>query len=98
MAKTALSVLAKGSVGAGGAFVPAPLSAEVIDLLRARSVAFAAGAKTVPMTSQTLKFARVSDPTFEAVTLTAHSWALIVKVRENCWKTRRTWTPSCAIN
>jgi HK97 family phage major capsid protein len=56
-------VLAEAAVGTGGAFVPTVLSAEVIDLLRARSVAFAAGARTVPMTSQTLKFARVlSDP------------------------------------
>jgi HK97 family phage major capsid protein len=56
-------VLAEASVGAGGAFVPTPLSAEVIDLLRARAVAFQAGVRTIPMTSQTLKFARVTaDP------------------------------------
>jgi HK97 family phage major capsid protein len=90
-------VLAEGSVGAGGAFVPTPLSAEVIDLLRANTAAFQAGARTIPMTSQTQKFARVtadpvggwraenasiavSDPTFDAVTLTAKSWALIVKL------------------
>jgi HK97 family phage major capsid protein len=90
-------VLGEASVGTGGAFVPSPLSAEVIDLLRARSVAFAAGCRTIPMTAQTLRFARVtadpvggwraensaiavSDPTFDNVTLTAKSWALIVKV------------------
>jgi HK97 family phage major capsid protein len=90
-------VLAEASVGAGGAFVPTVLSAEVIDLLRARSVAFQAGVRTIPMASQTLKFARVtadpvgawraenaaiavSDPTFDAVTLTAKSWALIVLI------------------
>lgn len=56
-------VLAEGSQGAGGALVPAPLAAEIIDLLRARSVAFAAGVRTIPMASQTLKFAKVlTDP------------------------------------
>ena len=55
--------LAEATIGTGGALVPAPLAAEVIDLLRARSVAFRAGARTIPMTSQTLDFARVvADP------------------------------------
>ena len=55
--------MAEASIGSGGAMVPAPLAAEVIDLLRARSVAFRAGARTVPMDSQTLRFARViADP------------------------------------
>jgi HK97 family phage major capsid protein len=56
-------VLAEATPGAGGALVPAPLAAEVIDLLRARSAAFRAGTRTVPMTAQTLKFARLTaDP------------------------------------
>jgi HK97 family phage major capsid protein len=56
-------VLAEATPGAGGALVPAPLAAQVIDLLRARSAAFRAGVRTIPMTSQTLKFARLTaDP------------------------------------
>jgi HK97 family phage major capsid protein len=53
------------SVGAGGAIVPAPLAAELIDRLRAQSVAIRAGARTVPMTASTLRIARqVNDPAF----------------------------------
>jgi HK97 family phage major capsid protein len=90
-------VLGEASIGAGGAFVPVPLAAEIIDLLRARAVAFQAGARTIPMTAQSLRFARVTadpagswraesaaiavaDPTFDNVTLTAKSWALVVKI------------------
>ncbi|MFT8247289.1 phage major capsid protein [Roseomonas sp. BN140053] len=89
-------VLAEGSIGTGGALVPTPLAAEVIDLARSSSVAFRAGARTIPMTSQTLRFARVVEdpegawrnenapivedqPAFDAVTMTAKSWALIVR-------------------
>ena len=53
--------LAEGTVGAGGALVPAPLSARVIDLARNRTVVFRAGAQTVPMTSQTLALARLTS-------------------------------------
>jgi HK97 family phage major capsid protein len=56
-------VLGQGTIGAGGALVPAPLAAQLIDRLRARSVAMEAGAQTVPMTAQTLAIARqVNDP------------------------------------
>ncbi|WP_236038982.1 phage major capsid protein [Belnapia arida] len=56
-------VMAEATQGAGGALVPAPLAAEVIDLLRARSVAFQAGVRTIPMSSQSVKFARITaDP------------------------------------
>lgn len=55
--------LAEGTTTAGGFTVPAPLAAEFIDRLRARSVVMAAGARTVPMTSQTLAIARLeTDP------------------------------------
>jgi HK97 family phage major capsid protein len=53
--------LAEGTIGAGGALVPAPLSARVIDLARNRTVVFRAGAQTVPMTSQTLALARLTS-------------------------------------
>jgi HK97 family phage major capsid protein len=53
--------LAEATVGAGGALVPAPLSARVIDLARNRTVVFRAGAQTVPMTSQTLALARLTS-------------------------------------
>jgi HK97 family phage major capsid protein len=53
--------LAEATVGAGGALVPAPRSARVIDLARNRTVVFRAGAQTVPMTSQTLALARLTS-------------------------------------
>jgi HK97 family phage major capsid protein len=53
--------LAEATVGAGGALVPAPLSARVIDLARNRTVVMKAGAQTVPMTSNTLALARLTS-------------------------------------
>ena len=53
--------LAEATVGAGGALVPSPLSARVIDLARNRTVVLRAGAQTVPMTSQTLALARLTS-------------------------------------
>jgi HK97 family phage major capsid protein len=52
--------LAEATVGAGGALVPSPLSARVIDLARNQTRVFQAGAITVPMTSQTLALARLT--------------------------------------
>jgi HK97 family phage major capsid protein len=52
--------LAESTVGAGGALVPTPLSATVIDLARNAMVTNRAGVVTVPMTSQTLKLARLT--------------------------------------
>jgi HK97 family phage major capsid protein len=52
--------LAEATVGAGGALVPAPLSARVIDLARNATRVFQAGAATVPMTAQTLALARLT--------------------------------------
>ncbi|MDQ3678641.1 MAG: phage major capsid protein [Actinomycetota bacterium] len=49
---------------AGGHMVPTPVAASVIDKARAAASVFRAGAQTVPMTSQTLKYARLtSEPT-----------------------------------
>lgn len=56
--------LSEGSNGAGGYTVPDILSASMIDRLRAQSVLTRAGARTVPLTSDTNYVARVaSDPT-----------------------------------
>jgi HK97 family phage major capsid protein len=52
--------LAEATLGAGGALVPAPLSARVIDLARNATRVFQAGGVTVPMTSQTLALARLT--------------------------------------
>jgi HK97 family phage major capsid protein len=52
--------LAEATLGAGGALVPAPLSARVIDLARNATRVFQAGAITVPMTAQTLALARLT--------------------------------------
>jgi HK97 family phage major capsid protein len=51
--------LAEGTIGAGGALVPSPLSARVIDLARNATRVFQAGAVTVPMTAQTLAIPRL---------------------------------------
>lgn len=81
---------------AGGHMVPTPVAATVIDKARAAARVFQAGAQTVPMTSQTLKYARLTaEPTpawrnegaaiadqaltFDAVTFTARTMAMLVK-------------------
>ncbi|OHB54671.1 MAG: hypothetical protein A2Y12_19115 [Planctomycetes bacterium GWF2_42_9] len=47
----------------GGFMVPEHISAEVIDLLRAKNVCIQAGARTMPMSAQTVRVCRVdSDP------------------------------------
>lgn len=56
--------MAEGAQSAGGALVPTPLASEVIDLARNQTRVVQAGARTVPMDSQTIKIARVAtDPT-----------------------------------
>lgn len=55
--------LGEASQSTGGAMVPTPLAAEVIDRLRAVLVTSRAGVRFVPMGAQTLKIARItSDP------------------------------------
>lgn len=55
--------LAEGTDSAGGYTVPTMLSAQLIDLLRANSVAIAAGARTVPLGSDNNNIAKLaSDP------------------------------------
>lgn len=55
--------LAEGSVSTGGAFLPSPLAAEVIDHARVENVAFKAGARTIPMANKTMAMVKnVSDP------------------------------------
>lgn len=51
-------VLAEGSIGTGGALLPAPLAAGIIDDMRAAAVSFQAGARTIPMSEASLTFAR----------------------------------------
>jgi HK97 family phage major capsid protein len=56
--------LSEGTDSAGGFTVPKPLSIEFIDRLRAQSTVIRAGARTVPMESDTLAIARLdTDPT-----------------------------------
>ncbi len=52
--------LSGGTLTAGGHLVPTPLSARVIDLARNATRVMQAGAVTVPMTSSTLKLARLT--------------------------------------
>ena len=50
----------------GGVLVNDELSADIIDLARAQAVLFRAGAKTIPMTSDTLKIAKIAaDPVLQ---------------------------------
>ncbi|MFS1033388.1 head maturation protease, ClpP-related [Enterococcus casseliflavus] len=51
-------VVAANRDGSGGVLIPAPLSNELINMVRAQSVLMTAGARTVPMTSSTLVFAK----------------------------------------
>lgn len=56
--------MAEGTLSAGGYAVPTPLAAGIIDRARALARVFQAGARTVPMESQTLSLARLTgDPT-----------------------------------
>jgi HK97 family phage major capsid protein len=48
------------STGGGGNLVPTPIAARVIDLMRANTVVLKMGAKTIPMSSATLKTARLT--------------------------------------
>jgi HK97 family phage major capsid protein len=56
-----LRAMVEGTPSAGGYLVPTPLSLQVIDLMRARAQVINAGAVTVPMTSATLKMARLAS-------------------------------------
>ena len=53
--------MASSPTSAGGILIPAPLAARIIDIARNRAVAFQAGVVTVPMTTATLKLARVTQ-------------------------------------
>ncbi|MGC6392016.1 MAG: phage major capsid protein [Alphaproteobacteria bacterium] len=56
--------LSEGTDSAGGYTVPTVLAAGMIDALRAESVINAAGARTIPLTSDNISIAKVaSDPT-----------------------------------
>jgi HK97 family phage major capsid protein len=66
-AERELRAMNEGTLGSGGYLVPSPLSSAIIDRVRNNAVMIRAGAKTVPMDSQTLSIARVAaangDPT-----------------------------------
>lgn len=58
------NALSEGTDSAGGFTVPDPLSLDLIDRMRAKMVTVAAGARSVPITSDTLRIARLdTDPT-----------------------------------
>lgn len=62
--ETEKRALSEGTDSAGGYTVPTPLASWFIDRLRSQSVAVRAGARTIPMDSQTLAIARLeTDPT-----------------------------------
>jgi HK97 family phage major capsid protein len=52
--------MSEGTATAGGHLVPTPLAGRIIDLARNQMRVMQAGATTVPMTSQTLKIARLT--------------------------------------
>lgn len=91
------NALSEGTDSAGGYTVPKYLMAQLIDRMRAKSVAIRAGALFVPLDTQQTTIARLvsdpaagwraenaaiaeSDPTFDAVTFTARSLAVLVKI------------------
>jgi len=53
-------VMSESSIGSGGATVPVPVAAGILDELRASTVAVRAGARTVPMTSLTQTYGRLT--------------------------------------
>lgn len=53
------AALGEGSIGGGGAMLPDPLAAELIDAASAQSVAIRGGARVIPTTSASLKWARM---------------------------------------
>jgi HK97 family phage major capsid protein len=59
-AQTEQRAISETPTTAGGHMVPTPLASMVIDKARNLSRVFEAGATTVPMTSQTLKYARLT--------------------------------------
>jgi HK97 family phage major capsid protein len=96
-ADTESRALSESPTTAGGHMVPTPVAATVIDKARAQARIFQSGAVTVPMTSSTLKYARLTAEatpgwrneaaaitdqamTFDSVTFTARSMAMLVKV------------------
>lgn len=65
-AERELRAMNEGTLGSGGYLVPSPLSSQIIDKVRNAAVLIRAGARTIPMDSQTLSIARVAptgDPT-----------------------------------
>ncbi len=58
------AALAEGVTGTGGAFIPTPLSTDVVDLARNQTRVLQAGAQIAPMLTSTLKLPRwATDPT-----------------------------------
>jgi len=54
------AVLNESAIGSGGALVPPVIAAGVLDELRANSVAFRAGCRTIPMSSQSQTYTRLT--------------------------------------
>jgi HK97 family phage major capsid protein len=96
-AETEQRAIAESPATSGGHMVPVPVAAQVIDKARNASRVIEAGAKTIPMTSATLKYPRLTADapaswrseagaitdqamTFDSVTFTARSLAVLVKV------------------
>lgn len=50
----------ESAIGSGGALVPPVIAAGVLDELRAKSVAFRAGCRTIPMSSQSQTYTRLT--------------------------------------
>lgn len=95
--------LSEGTDSAGGFTVPTILASQLIDRLRASSVTVRAGARTIPLESDSQSIARLasdpvpafraenaaiaeSDPTFESVTLTPRSLAVMTKISRELYE------------
>lgn len=74
LSQAEMRLLAEGTGAEGGYTVPEIVGAEFLDRLRNRAVVFAAGAQTVPMTSDTLHLARVGQPDSVSPSLSGPVW------------------------
>lgn len=65
--------MGEGTDSAGGFLVPTPLANRIFDLARSESVCIAAGAQTVPMDSETLRYAKVNTDVSSGIGIVAEN-------------------------
>lgn len=91
-------VMSESSIGSGGATVPVPVAAGILDELRAASVSFRAGARTVPMTSLSLTFGRLTKTPKGAWRAENASIVEDESTFDQVTMTAKTWALRCRIS